>query len=377
MLTGTFAGTLISNASVMIAFVYFQYYLYVRYLTDRPPVYQHLYMIVGQALVGLIAMMFSYPMENGAIFDTRMAPLFLLVAFSGNLPIYVPLATAGLIALERFLFGVNAAAVSGSLNVIVTTVTLVLIERLILRRFSRTVSVGVLIVLGSALTVFVLAFIGVIPPRKFLTEYGLALFTVNVTAAVGLGFLYRALAKESQMRNNWRTVAERDFLTDLSNRRALDHFLQARTAEAMRSGSELSVAMIDIDFFKRVNDTYGHEIGDAVLREVAARIRRQVRSSDMVGRYGGEEFLVIFPHLGKQTAVEITERIRRAVDGAEICVEPCDETGLHGSEVRLTVTVSAGVATQSELTPAQTLVGVADERLYAAKRGGRNQVVAH
>ena len=109
---------------------------------------------------------------------------------------------------------------------------------------------------------------------------------------------------------------------------------------------------------------------------MAARIRRQVRSSDMVGRYGGEEFLVIFPHLGLQTAVEITERIRRAVEQAEICVDTSGGPEPAEEEARIQVTISAGVATLSELTPAQTLVGAGDERLYAAKRGGRNRVVS-
>jgi diguanylate cyclase (GGDEF)-like protein len=125
--------------------------------------------------------------------------------------------------------------------------------------------------------------------------------------------------------------------------------------------------MFDIDYFKQVNDTFGHQIGDLVLREVANRLNHHSRYSDIVFRYGGDEFCIIMPETTAETAKLTIDRLRRGIGGAEI-------TTIEDHKIR--VTVSAGVAScAGEPTTAAELIGRADANLYAAKESGRNRVV--
>ncbi|MGX6600756.1 diguanylate cyclase [Micromonosporaceae bacterium Da 78-11] len=163
----------------------------------------------------------------------------------------------------------------------------------------------------------------------------------------------------------FRELALRDALTGLYNRRFIDAQLPALLDRAAGSGRPLSAALVDVDFFKRVNDTLSHEVGDVVLRTVAGLLAATVQDVGTVGRFGGEEFLVLLPGMDETEAARISERVRLAVQS-----HPWSEvTGA------LPITVSIGVATSGADRPATALLGRADEHLYAAKRAGRNRVV--
>jgi diguanylate cyclase (GGDEF)-like protein len=159
-------------------------------------------------------------------------------------------------------------------------------------------------------------------------------------------------------------LARTDALTGILNRGAIVQLLDAELARATRENAPLSIGMLDIDHFKRVNDTYGHAAGDDVLREVVTRAQTVLRPYDHLGRFGGEEFLVIIPGTEGPEALEILERIRAVVSAAPIAVQ--------GNE--LTVTVSLGGATSSG-EPAEQLLVRADDALYAAKEQGRDRVL--
>ena len=159
-----------------------------------------------------------------------------------------------------------------------------------------------------------------------------------------------------------------DPLTGVANRRQLFLRLEQEFARSVRFGDALSIVMIDLDHFKKINDTQGHTVGDGVLRGVAMTLRRNVRRIDVVARYGGEEFCVLLPRVGKQEAREVAEKLRRAVDEAPLA-------GPESGE-KLRVTVSLGVATLG--TDADDVAGLverADSALYEAKRLGRDRVV--
>ena len=174
-----------------------------------------------------------------------------------------------------------------------------------------------------------------------------------------------------------RLQATQDPLTSLWNRGMIMESLGRELARAKRERSPLSVLMLDLDLFKIVNDTYGHMAGDLVLREAAQRMRGSVRAYDAVGRYGGEEFLIVSPGCPAAGAVNLAERIRQAVG----------EKPMNTSEALISITVSVGVATAEyvdkratpnknggEYTEAENLVRAADDALYRAKRWGRNRV---
>lgn len=158
-----------------------------------------------------------------------------------------------------------------------------------------------------------------------------------------------------------------DFLTKLPNRRKLLGELSRFLNLSRRYNKNLSVALIDIDDFKFVNDTYGHDIGDVVLVEIAKLIRSSLRNTDIVGRYGGEEFLIIFPETAIQEAVLISERIRLSVQTKQIVV----------NDIRLKVTVSIGVSAYGVNGNEEIeLIKAADVSLYRAKKSGKNRVEA-
>jgi diguanylate cyclase (GGDEF)-like protein len=158
-----------------------------------------------------------------------------------------------------------------------------------------------------------------------------------------------------------------DELTQVFNRRYLTRRLDEEFAKAERYRTPLSVLLIDLDHFKRINDRFGHQVGDQALRTVAALIRSNLREVDVVGRYGGEEFLVLLPHTPGPDALAVANKIRAAVESTEL-----------PGHAELKLSLSAGVATFPELDvgTVDELVARADQALYAAKSTGRNQVIA-
>ncbi len=165
-----------------------------------------------------------------------------------------------------------------------------------------------------------------------------------------------------------------DALTGVYNRRYMDRRLVEEIARAQRQAYRVSCMYIDVDYFKQVNDTYGHQAGDDVLREVAGRIKAELRMSDALGRFGGEEFVVLLIDADLDSASMVAQRIRAGV---------ADQPFVVGEGQMLSVSVSIGVATlgdagrdQAIEGVAQQLVAQADQALYEAKEGGRNRVVA-
>jgi diguanylate cyclase (GGDEF)-like protein len=170
-----------------------------------------------------------------------------------------------------------------------------------------------------------------------------------------------------------RTVTDQavtDGLTGLFNRRHIQATLESEQRRAQRYGHEFSVIMLDIDHFKGYNDTYGHTQGDVLIKMVAGLLRANVRAVDIVGRYGGEEFLVLMPETSKMEATYTAERLRQAVADAAF------PGHADAPEFAVSKTISLGVATLPEDAPdAEMLVTRADQALYEAKRGGRNRAV--
>lgn len=159
-----------------------------------------------------------------------------------------------------------------------------------------------------------------------------------------------------------------DALTGAANREHFDVHLRSELSYARRHKTDLSLVFFDVDHFKRVNDTYGHPVGDLVLVEIAKAVRREVRNEDVLARYGGEEFALILRGIDITGSRSVGERLRQRIEQLQIPTEK----GL----LRVTVSVGcASLATLSEQTP-EALILAADQRLYAAKRGGRNRVIA-
>jgi diguanylate cyclase (GGDEF)-like protein len=193
------------------------------------------------------------------------------------------------------------------------------------------------------------------------------LYTVGVLlqSVVLMAGLADRLLRTRRERDHARHVAERDALTGTLTRRALDERLAAAVAGARSGGAGVALLFVDIDHFKRVNDTYSHATGDVVLHEVAQRIGGELRARDALGRWGGEEFVVLLPDAGIEDARALSERVRRAIAERPIDVGP----------MPVPTTISIGVAVfDPARDDAATLVARADAALYRAKAGGRNRV---
>ena len=189
-----------------------------------------------------------------------------------------------------------------------------------------------------------------------------------ITAAVAV--IQRARMVEHTMADNARLeqLAQTDPLTQLLNRRALTETITAEMERALRYDSSLALLMVDLDHFKRVNDTHGHLIGDDVLRDVSSILRSLVRGNDVVARYGGEEFLIVLPETNDAGADAFAERVREAIAARSFATRPREE-GLR-------ITASVGVATfpAARIETVEDLFARADAALYRAKADGRNRV---
>lgn len=160
----------------------------------------------------------------------------------------------------------------------------------------------------------------------------------------------------------------RDGLTGLYNRKFFDEQITQEIVNARRYNWPLTLAMIDVDHFKTINDTYGHSSGDAVLRSLAARLKSMLRATDTLCRYGGEEFALILPHISLENSSFLLDRLRKAIETMAVDLE---------QSIQVSVTVSIGIAELQEgLAPGQ-LVSRADESLYSSKRAGRNRVTCY
>jgi two-component system cell cycle response regulator len=184
---------------------------------------------------------------------------------------------------------------------------------------------------------------------------GAIVSVVDVTYRVEYENQLKALNQRLQ------SLAVTDGLTGLHNHRAFQDYLEEQFQTAMRNKQPLALILMDVDHFKQYNDTYGHQAGDEVLRQVAQILQANVREGDFVARYGGEEFVVVLPRTDSESAVAVAERLRRAVESAEWQLRP--------------VTGSFGVASiRPDMETRQELIEAADQALYQAKKNGRNRV---
>jgi two-component system cell cycle response regulator len=183
--------------------------------------------------------------------------------------------------------------------------------------------------------------------------------------------LVRKARYTERLRDNMQLSIEMaitDALTGLHNRRYMETHLGTLMEQAAARGKPLTVLVLDIDYFKKINDTYGHDAGDDVLREFAHRLKKSIRGIDLACRYGGEEFVVVMPDTDMAVATMVAERLRR-----RIASEPFP---IHHNAKVVEVTISAGIAASRDADAAADVLKRADQALYQAKRDGRNRVVA-
>ena len=203
---------------------------------------------------------------------------------------------------------------------------------------------------------------GALEPGMLYGPPGVVFFRALVMSLLSMSVLWLEI---SRLYETVELQAAQDDMTGVANRRAIVTRLEYELGRAQREHGACSVALFDVDYFKQVNDTWGHPAGDQVIRWVAKVIGASIRPYDTLGRYGGEEFLLVIPGAGPDGAIAAAERARTAIEH-QVCA--VDGMQLH-------ITVSAGVATSSPGMDADTLLRLADDALYRAKETGRNRVM--
>lgn len=243
------------------------------------------------------------------------------------------------------------------------------------RRVAWNFAFAVLVVLGLAwLSVEGYSAHAIYFSRYPISQELLSFYWVGSTVAFMVPFIAAVITLVALLLGRWayreaqvRDQALRDPLTGLSNRRELFCRLNHEVARARRSGRPLSVCLLDLDFFKRINDTYGHGVGDEVLVKVASVLKQNLRETDAIGRIGGEEFVLLLPETEQLGARRVVERCRASIESSPVMLE---------DGMPLPVSASFGVVTwePDDQADGHQLVTRADEMLYRAKAGGRNRV---
>lgn len=234
------------------------------------------------------------------------------------------------------------------------------------------IAVGGTVFAAELVIMLVMARLGLVPKSVSTALWDAALLSLISTPPIH--FLIRhPLRREYEMRRKAERRAEEagrlavtDSLTQVLNRRGIKITLLQAIAQSERYHRPVSLALLDIDRFKEVNDTYGHQAGDRVLEQVARLLAETLRAPDNLGRYGGEEFLLVLPETGLDATHVIAERIRKRVREADFEVD--------GGTVKLTVSIGATQFQSGE--PLTELFARVDRALYEAKESGRNLVVA-
>ncbi|CAN7659135.1 GGDEF domain-containing protein [Rhizobium sp. LjRoot30] len=298
---------------------------------------------------------------GGISYDGRVAVLALSYTFSGLIGSTILIIVAG----GCRLLAEGQSAVAEVLAIVATVMIGYAIARMPDRSFSWRFSRSVMLALTAPWPMVISVWRGGSVPLSVFLETALPFVAIN---AIGVVLLYDLLSNE---RKRWALfqALERDAaidpLTRLANRRAF--FAQASSIleGAVSSPADFAVLMIDIDHFKIVNDTHGHDVGDDVLVAIAHAISTCIRKSDVVARFGGEEFVVLLPGARMDSAKVIAEQIRKAVEQTSVPA---------GSKV-VSITISLGiVAGNREQMTVKAALKSADEALYEAKRNGRNRV---
>ncbi len=229
---------------------------------------------------------------------------------------------------------------------------------------------------GTALMMYLMLFAMLVfqfPDLPFVTTtYGLD-FKIRFFATILFESIFCFVLESSRRKARLALVnlaimheqaARTDELTGLANRREMHHHLTLELSRYQRSGHHFSVILIDLDLFKRINDTFSHDAGDTVLRQFAQLMQTMVRQSDACARWGGEEFLVLLPDTSLLQALTLAERLRDEVAG----------TPFSFRDQSLPVTISAGVCSITQARSIEQLLKLADEHLYEAKANGRNRI---
>ena len=317
---------------------------------------------VWNGSLGIMLMIFSVHITPTVITDFRTIPIVLSAIYGGIIPSII---SAIMVCFFRTVyFGVSNTSIISAIAVMISGIGFGIISIIKESRKDKWIHSVIYLLLISIVT-----FVILIEDKVLLFKVLVIYCSANLFVAY---FSYRYteyLAELVEFYKKLKNEATIDFLTDLNNVRQFDKFFNNSAKQTIRKGEPLSLLFLDIDHFKKVNDTYGHSSGDIILKGLADILRRCCRSYDIVSRNGGEEFSAILLDCSALNAIKVAEKIREQVETHEFYIF---------EKLNINVTVSIGVCTYPDSTiNIDNLLSYSDNALYEAKRGGRNKVVLY
>ncbi|MCX7614442.1 MAG: GGDEF domain-containing protein [Clostridiales bacterium] len=348
------------NVTILISFITLSNQLFrEKIATPSSPLHRKLITGIAAGFLGCLLMVFGVQVTPNSYLDLRCLPI-IMIALYASFPSAV--VTSLVIGIFRIAyFGINPSSIAASFSVISIGVACGLIGK---TKLKRPIQWILSVLTEITITGAVIALL--INDLQLFRDVFVVYCGGTVTASFALYFLLENITKSNMELNRTNEDAKKDFLTGLNNVRRFDAFLNNAIAGAKQRKENLSFLFIDIDFFKKVNDTYGHAEGDLVLKGLSEILKKSCRNFDIISRNGGEEFSVILLDCPLQRAVEVAERIRKNVEQSSFILS-------SGKDLK--ITVSIGVSSYPENTSdPEKLVEHADIALYNAKRDGRNLV---
>lgn len=348
------------NSTILISFIFISSQIFKRNFLDLFISYKDKFLFgLTQGILGIILMLFTIHITPKVMMDFRHIAILLAALYGGGFAAII----AGItIAIFRLIyFGFSTPALIASINMFNVAIACALLSKLNLKQLKKWNYMNFISCLIITST-FLLIVKDPVTLRHTLAYFWLASFIIGILAYYISSYMNTSI----KLLNRLEQESTVDFLTGLNNVRQFDNALNESFVNVNNKNERLSILIIDIDFFKKVNDTYGHLAGDSVLQQLALVLSTFCRSFDIVSRVGGEEFSVILPDCPSEQAIEVAERLRVAVETHEFIIS---------DEIKINISISIGAATYPDnVKDLEDLIKQADTALYSAKRSGRNKV---
>jgi len=351
----------IVNAAILVAFISIISQVFRNTGLDSSlPFKQRVFAGVIFGLMGITLMIFGVRLPNSMIVDFRSLAVFLSAMGGGCLSAAT---TAIIISVCRFIcYELNTASISAIILIMLQFIVSCSIMKLnIGKKYKWIFSIGI----SEIITTYAFS---ILIENSNLQKELILYYCISLTiVSIILYYYVRYLDSVTEAFRKYKYESYRDFLTGLNNARQFDKLFNSKIESAINNEEEIALLYIDIDFFKKVNDTYGHKEGDLVLKELGEILVKTCSSKDIISRNGGEEFSVILSNCSPEMTVEVAERIRKNIESSSITLS---------NKKNINITVSIGVVCYPyPIWNFKVLREKADMALYEAKRTGRNKVV--
>ncbi|MHA7579220.1 GGDEF domain-containing protein [Paenibacillus vandeheii] len=358
-------STFFVNVCVMITFMYVSGIIAKFYRIRVPFPSMHVQMIGGLlfGIYGTVLMNYSFPLNETTIVDLRHLAIVTAAVYVGGLASVI----SGLVIsiLRIVMFGMSSAAIDAAFVMTIIGLSGVYFAYAPWSRLTKIITMNLL---GMTL-IFVILMLNTSSMNSLMKVYPLQI-TISFVGGIFIYFIAEFINKSNEMLFLLERKASTDHLTNLSNRRQFEKSLELELERARENKQKLSLLVIDIDRFKKVNDAFGHTSGDAVLKQLGQLLIKHARSADIVSRNGGEEFAILLLDCGHHQAMAIAESIRQAVEKYLFALP-------DGNTIRLTISIGVAVfPDHCDDRDDNDFFEQADRALYEAKNTGRNRVCA-